>query len=202
MFINKYLLFLHGIFKPNLMEIKISTTTILKVLHVLSWIIFVGLCIEAGGILTKTIATLTLDPADAAKFWRSVDLTEVYEFNQSQYITLSSVIIIVALLKAILFYCIIKIFLNKNLNISAPFNNLFRNFILTLAYLSFGIGFFSSWGIELVNSLANSGLKLQDIQQLQIAGADVWLFMGVILLVVAYIFKKGIELQDENELTI
>ncbi|WP_374172965.1 hypothetical protein [Flavobacterium tructae] len=184
------------------MEIKISTQTILKVLHVLSWIIFVGLCIEAGGILTKTIATLTLDPADAAKFWRSVDLTEVYHFNQSQYITLSSVIIIVALLKAILFYCIIKIFMNKNLNFSAPFNNLFRNFILTLAYLSFGIGFFSSWGIELVKALSDSGLQLQDIQQLQIAGADVWLFMGVILLVVAYIFKKGIELQDENELTI
>lgn len=184
------------------MEIKISTQTILRVLHVLSWIIFVGLCIEAGGILVKTIATLTLDPADAAKFWRSIDLTEVYQFNQSQYITLSSIIIIVAVLKAILFYCIIKVFLNKNLNISAPFNKLFRNFILTLAYLSFGIGFFSSWGIKLVNGLSDSGLQLQNIQELQIAGADVWLFMGVILLVVNYIFKKGIELQEENELTI
>ncbi|MFH6987861.1 hypothetical protein ACHRVW_08955 [Flavobacterium collinsii] len=184
------------------MEIKISTQTILKVLHVLSWIIFVGLCIEAVGILTKTVATLTLNPNDAAKFWKSVDLTELYQYNQSQYITLSSVIIITASLKAILFYCIIKIFLNKNLNIAAPFNNLFRNFILTLAYISLGIGLFSSWGIELVNNLSNSGLKLQDIQQLQIAGSDVWLFMGVILFVVAYIFKKGIELQEENELTI
>lgn len=184
------------------MEIKISTQTILKVLHVLSWIIFVGLCIEATGILVRTIATLALNPDDAAKFWRSVDLTQLYRFNESQYITLSSIIIITSYLKAILFYCIIRVFLNKNLNILAPFNNIFRNFILTLAYISFGIGFFSSWGAKLTDALSNSGLELQNNQQLQIDGADVWLFMGVILLVVAYIFKKGIELQQENELTI
>jgi hypothetical protein len=88
------------------------------------------------------------------------------------------------------------------LRIATPFNEIFKKFILTLTYLSFGIGLFSSWGIKLVNELSKSGLKLQDIQQLQIDGAGVWLFMGVILLVVAFIFKKGIELQEENDLTV
>jgi len=40
------------------------------------------------------------------------------------------------------------------------------------------------------------------LQQLHIAGADVWLFMGVILLVVARIMKKGIDMQLENDLTV
>ena len=33
-------------------------------------------------------------------------------------------------------------------------------------------------------------------------GADVWLFMGVILIIFAMIFKKGIEIQSENDLTV
>jgi hypothetical protein len=37
---------------------------------------------------------------------------------------------------------------------------------------------------------------------LNLSGADVWLFMGVTLYVIAQIFKKGIELQTESELTV
>ena len=36
------------------MEIRITTNQILKLLEVLSWIIFIGLCIEAGGIAFKS----------------------------------------------------------------------------------------------------------------------------------------------------
>jgi hypothetical protein len=40
------------------------------------------------------------------------------------------------------------------------------------------------------------------IESLRIGGADVWLFMGVTLLVIGQIYKKGIEIQTENELTV
>ena len=40
------------------------------------------------------------------------------------------------------------------------------------------------------------------IHVLKIAGGDVWLFMGVVLFVIAYIFKRGIELQEELDLTV
>ena len=43
---------------------------------------------------------------------------------------------------------------------------------------------------------------MPDIQYLKFGGADVWLFMGIILLVIAQIFKRGVEIQSENELTI
>jgi len=48
----------------------------------------------------------------------------------------------------------------------------------------------------------NAGVKMPGIEHLRLAGADVWLFMGVILLVIAQIFRKGIEIQDENDLTV
>jgi hypothetical protein len=35
-----------------------------------------------------------------------------------------------------------------------------------------------------------------------LGGADVWLFMGVALLVIGRVFKKGIEIQNEIDLTV
>jgi len=43
---------------------------------------------------------------------------------------------------------------------------------------------------------------MPDVQYLRLGGADVWLFMGVTLFVIAQIFKRGIEIQTENELTV
>ena len=41
---------------------------------------------------------------------------------------------------------------------------------------------------------------MPDIEQLRICGADVWLFMGVILLVIAQIFKIEIEIQSKKRI--
>ena len=57
------------------MEIKISTKQMLKILYVLSWIIFIGVCIEAGGFIFNTFFTLVINPVDAHHFWQEVDLS-------------------------------------------------------------------------------------------------------------------------------
>jgi len=180
----------------------IKTDHILIALTVLAWIIFTGLCIEAGGIITKTIATLTLTPDDAAKFWKQPDLGPVYQYDQSRYVTLATLIIIVVVLKAIMFYVIIRMFHSKKFNLSMPFNITTNRFLLHLGYLSLGIGFFSLWGAKVADRLTQQGVDIPDLRVLKLAGSDVWLFMGVILFVIAFIFKKGIEIQKENELTV
>jgi hypothetical protein len=43
---------------------------------------------------------------------------------------------------------------------------------------------------------------MPDAESLHFGGADVWLFMGVTLFVIAQIFKRGIEIQAENDLTV
>ena len=57
------------------MEIKITTQQILKVLQILSWIIFIGLCIEAGGITVNTFITLFINPAGVENFWEGNELS-------------------------------------------------------------------------------------------------------------------------------
>ena len=174
----------------------------LKTLHVFSWIIFIGLCIEAGGFIFNVFFTLLINPIGAQKFWTEVNLSELYTFNQSHYVTLTSIMIIVAVLKALMFYFIVEIFFNKKFDLSNPFNEHVKRFISKTAYIALGIGLFSFWGAEFVENLIQQGVKLPLLQKLKLAGADVWFFMGITLLVIAQVFQKGIELQNENDLTI
>jgi hypothetical protein len=77
-----------------------------------------------------------------------------------------------------------------------------RRFIVLQSYLALGIGLFSHYGAEYSVWLTKQGVKTADLQSLHIAGADVWLFMAVILFVIVQIVKRGIEIQQENDLTI
>ncbi|MET0636547.1 MAG: DUF2975 domain-containing protein [Chitinophagaceae bacterium] len=184
------------------MEIKITTSQILKILYILSWIIFIGVCIEAGAFLFNIIITLAVSPAEAEYFWREVDLSALYDYDTGYFIILSSLMTIVAVLKAWIFYLIIKILHDKKLNLSHPFNKEVGRFIFNISYLALLTGLVSIWGVRYSEWFVKQGVKMPDIQNLRLGGADVWLFMGVILFVIGQIFKKGIEIQSENDLTV
>ncbi len=185
------------------MEIKITTNQVLKVLQVLSWIIFIGLCIEAGGIAVNTFITLFINPQGAGNFWEGAGyLSNLYKFDHGHFMAITVTMTIVAVLKAIMFYLIVKLFTDKKLDISQPFSLELRQFILRLSYLALGIGLFSNFGGRYSVWLTKQSVETADLQSLHIAGADVWLFMAVILFVIVQVVKRGIEIQHENDLTI
>lgn len=184
------------------MEIKIGTKQMLKLLYVLSWIIFIGVCIEAGGFIFNTFYALVLNPIGAENFWNGLDLSSLYNFDTGYFLVITFLMIIVAVLRGLLFYLIVKIMHDNKLNMAQPFTKEFQHFISLVAYLALGIGMFSFWGSNYSEWLVNQGITMPDIQYLRLGGADVWLFMGVTLLVIAQIFKKGIGIQNDNELTI
>nr|WP_294778098.1 DUF2975 domain-containing protein [uncultured Flavobacterium sp.] len=88
------------------------------------------------------------------------------------------------------------------MDFSKPFSEALVKFVSNLAYLTIFISFFSNWGANYAKWIAEKGINMPDIADLNLDGADIWLFMGVVLLVIAQIFKKGVEIQTENELTI
>lgn len=179
-----------------------KTNFLLKMLHIVSWILFIGLCIEAGGYLVNGFMVLFVNSNIAQNFWGKVNLGDLYHFNVSYFIMLVCIIIITAVLKAILFYRIVKLFHDKKINLSQPFNTSMGRSIFNMSYLTLGIGMFSYIGAKYVAGFSNQGIKLPELQSLKLAGSDVWLFMGFTLLVFANIFKKGIEIQNENQLTV
>jgi hypothetical protein len=184
------------------MEIKITTKQILNILHIISWIVFIGLCINAGGILFNVFYALVVNSVASQNFWQETDLSGLFVFDKGYFLVESLLISIVAILKAILFYLIVKILYSKKLNLMQPFNQEMKVFISNMSYLAAGIGLFSIWGANYTKWIVEQGVIMPDVQSLQLGGADVWLFMGIILFVIAQIFKRGIEIQSENELTI
>ena len=110
--------------------------------------------------------------------------------------------IIVAIVKAVMFYLIVKIMHDKKLNMVQPFNIELARFVSITSYLALLIGLFSLWSGKYADWLTMQGVSMPDIQHLRAGGADVWLLMGVLLLVIAQIFKRGVEIQSENELTV
>jgi hypothetical protein len=180
------------------MEIKISTRQILKILYVISFVIFIGVCIEAGSFVFNAFFTMVINPKNASYF----GLSSLYEFDPGYYLVELFLMSVVGVMRAFLFYLIVKILHDKKLNMSQPFNKEFGRFIFNVSYLALGIGLFSNWGVNYTDWFIGQGVKMPDIQHLRLGGADVWLFMGVTLFVIAHIFKRGIEIQFENELTI
>jgi Protein of unknown function (DUF2975) len=181
---------------------KTRTTLIIKILYVLCWIIFIGVSIEAGGSIFSAFYTLVINPVNAATFWEGNDLSGLYKYDPGHFFAETLLISIAGVLKAIMFYLVINILHNKKVNMSQPFNNEVRLFIIKVSWLALGIGLFTWRGVKYTEWLVSQGVKMPDTQHLRLGGADVWLFMSVTLFVIAQIFKRGIEIQTENELTV
>lgn len=180
---------------------KISTKQMLKVLYLLSWIIFVGVCIEAGAFIVNAFFAV-VNPAMVKHLWQEVDMSALFKYDHGYFFVVTLIMSIVAVLKAVLFYLIIMILHDKKLNMTQPFNKEAGRFIFNISYVTLFTGLFSWWGVKYVEWLVQKGVEMPDIQYLHLGGADVWLFMSVTLFVIAQVFKRGIEIQTENELTV
>ena len=92
--------------------------------------------------------------------------------------------------------------MGKKLNMAQPFNREMGRFLRNASWISLGTGVFSLWAGTYRIWLQQKGISIPDAEKLNIEGASIWIFMGVILLIIAQLFKRGIEIQSENELTI
>jgi len=185
------------------METKIGSYHVLKILlYIIAWIIFVGLCIEASAVIVYLIYTLAYEPPAAGKLYFQEDLSALYHFDRGYFAVETGLMIIVAVMKAVMFYRVVSILHGTRFSMAQPFNKPVRRFILTLSYLALLIGLFSYWGVKYRKWFLAQDVSMPDIEQLGFGGADVWLFMSVVFFVIAHIFKRGIEIQTENDLTI
>lgn len=185
----------------SIMEITITTSKILRVLYIIAWIIFVGLCVDAGGYLFNTFYVLFINPEAAKTFWERTDLFSLYNYDHGYFVVITSLITIAGILKAIMFYLIVKLLHDRKVSLAQPFSKAVNGFMFTMCWLAFGIGIFSIWTIDYAGWLAHKGVTMPDLHK-QAGGGDVWIFMGVTLFVIAQVFKRGLEIQTENDLTI
>ena len=167
-------------------------------LHVIAWVIFVGLSIEAGGLIVNFIFTV-FKPEFVDKLYQKLDLTTLYLQSTAVFYSMFSFVIVIAVLKAVLFYLLIELLLK--LDLSKPFSQFVRRKILQISYYTFSIGILSYIAGETARNLSHHGYEVDKLEQFWV-DSNAFILMAAVVYVIAQIFKRGIEIQSENELTV
>jgi hypothetical protein len=195
LFINKYLLLLI-LNKPNCMSQK--SDFIFKVLHIVAWIIFVGLSIEAVALLVNFFFSL-YRPEIISRLYQKMDLSELYQRSHWLFYCAYSFLLSISLLKAYLFYVLVK--LSATINLAKPFTVSVAELITRISYYTFAIGIFSYMARQFTKKLTVHGLAA-DLLNPFWADSQAFILMAAVIFVIAAIFRKGVDLQTENELTV
>jgi hypothetical protein len=171
---------------------------ILKVLNVVSWIIFLGLCVEAGALVFNFILTL-FRPIATHDIYKGLNLSEMYENKFVHFIGMMSFVVVLSILKAYLFYLVVKIFMK--LNLVKPFNVEIAKLIEKISFEAFAIAIVSIIAHQYTKRLIQAGYEVSHVEKYW-DDTTAFLMMAAIIFVISQIFSKGIELQNENDLTV
>jgi hypothetical protein len=174
-----------------------KTKQVLGIIKIISWIIFVGLCIKAGALIISSFVSFFVNHEAASDLYLGIDLSNLYEFNSWYYVSVLSLIITVALLKAYMFYLVIRIFLKFDLN--NPFTTNTANLISKISYVALVTGVFAIISKNYIKWVTTHRVETPIPLDF---GSEEFLFIAGILFIVAYIFNHGVKIQSENELTI
>jgi magnesium-transporting ATPase (P-type) len=172
-----------------------KTDKLLKLMKTFSWIIFIGLCIKAGALLISFLVTLFINENAAKDLYVDLNLFGLYQFSQTHFVVLILIMLFVIILKAYLFYVVISIF--SKVNLKQPFNLAINQLISKMSAIALGIGLISVIGDIYTNYLVGKNYDANLMWS-----SKEFLFIACILFVISLIYKQGIELQTENELTI
>lgn len=171
---------------------------IFKGLKIVAWIIFVGLCIEAGGLIVNFIFSL-YNPEFVQNLYQKLDLSEMYERSKWAFFGMYSFILIISILKAVLFYVVIM--LVTKIDLSKPFNLVVSRQISLISYYTLSIGLLSHIARETAKNLQHHGYVIDSLNQFW-ADSQAFILMAAVIYVIATIFAKGVEIQNENDLTV
>ncbi len=168
------------------------------ILHIVTWIIFVGLCIEAGGLIVNFIFSL-FKPEMVNKLYQKLDLSSMYQQSKWTYFGMYGFVISISVLKSMLFYILIEML--YKLDLSKPFSSFAAKKITQISYFTFSIGILSFIASQTAKNLSHHGYEIDKLSQFWV-DSQAFILMAAIIFVIAAIFRKGVEIQNENDLTI
>ncbi len=167
-------------------------------LYAVAWLIFVGLSIEAGGLIVNFFFSL-FKPELIPNLYQKVDLTEMYKDSRLSFFGIYSFILTISILKAWLFYIVIR--LMHKMNLSKPFDNFVAKQISNLSYFTLIIGVLSYIARQLTKNLMHYGYETESLNRFW-SDSQAFILMGAVVYIIATIFKKGVDIQNENDLTV
>lgn len=170
----------------------------LMLITVVIWSIFIGLCIQAGALLFTFVYSL-FNPIVAENLYEGLNLSALLETEIWYYVGVVSILLFIMGQKAYLFYLMIRIFLK--INLVHPFSQEVSKLISSISYVAFQIGVAIILASGIFKGLAKRGYELDSAPQLVGNGFE-FLLMAALLIAIGIVYKRGVELQAENELTV
>ncbi len=171
------------------------TTLIFKALHIIFWIIFIGLCIKTGALLISFMVSLFVNSDGAKNLYLGLNLFELFTFSKLHYVAIVCCIVLLTALKAYIAYLVIKIFLNFKL--TSPFHTSVSQLLSKISYVALGTGI-----LAICATVYSSWLIKKNIPISQDWGGGEILFFAGVIYMASVVFTKGTEIQTENELTV
>ena len=171
-----------------------KTVAILTTMNVLAWITFFGLLVKAGAILFSFSVSI-VNPEAAKNLYMDLNLSNIREYDFWHYTGIVSLLVAILLIEAYTAYLVTKVL--SKIKMTNPFTVEVVTIMERISYFIFG-----TWVVVIIYD-AQIGWLSKNVQGLEghyISGEFI-LLAGVVF-VFSQIFKKGVEIQSENDLTI
>ncbi|HEX6225191.1 MAG TPA: DUF2975 domain-containing protein [Chryseolinea sp.] len=175
---------------------KTKTEKVLLVLKVLAWIAMIGYVVQGAG-QTISFGLSLFNPVAAKNIYgTSLYLYDIYLHSLEYFIYIMSLFIVLAAMNGYVWYRIARML--TNFNLKEPFS---RGVARTLEEV--GIQLLGIWTVSIIAEQSiswiskNSGIHLERFH-----AVNEYLFIAGIVYIISQVFKRGIEIQEENELTV
>lgn len=173
---------------------KPKTESVLMVMNVLAWVAAIGLLIKAGAIIFSYVVS-TVNPAAAGNLYEMMDFSALREYSFWYYTTTVSLMVGLLLLEAGVAFLVIRTL--SEIKMANPFT---ASVAKKLEGISYGI--IAAWGVALVYNAQLKWLSKRVDGILDERVSDEFILLAGVVFIFAQIFKKGVALQTENELTV
>ena len=170
-----------------------KTQKLLKIMHFLSWLVFIGLCIKTGTILVSYLISIG-NPDTSKNLFEGLDLSEYYNYSFLQYSLIIGYKILLFAFEAYIANLIIKLL--SGLKLENPFNTKVYKLMSKISYSIFYL-----WILAIVHNTHIQFIGLKYHYSMDLFSSD-FIFLAGVIFIFAQIVKRGIEIQSENDLTI
>jgi hypothetical protein len=171
-----------------------KTEQILMVMKVLAWIAFFGFAVQIGAYIFSYVVSY-FNPEGAGNLYMGMDLLELRNYNFFKYTVLVACWEAFLIMKAIVWYRFALII--STIKLKNPFTMEIAQRLEKISYLLFSIWIMGYIGSAYAGWLGEIAESMHDNWN-----AGEFLFIAGIMFIVSQIFKHGVELQSENDLTV
>ena len=173
---------------------KTKTNTLLMVMYVLSWLALAGIIVKGSAFLITYCVSIT-NPSGAKNLYMGLNFADLRQFDFVQYTGVMILLIALEVLQGYVAVMVIKVL--SQIKMTSPFTMEVARKLERISYVILLIWVVTMFYNGQITWLSK---QLPGFEKHVIPGEFI-LIAGVVL-IFSQIFKRGVEIQTENELTV